>query len=167
MHRFEEAEARRTVSGLSEIGAGVNEDMKKCVIFAVCILLAAAAVFAASYPNRGRSENVVVTLGPSSKFSEKELNDAVRCVKRKFWEYSNCELTELWYNEAHSDLVAESYARERHISLENIIVLDSNYKENVKKKDGSIEVRDYPAWNWIMVKNGIWKHWKIVQKGRI
>ena len=49
--------------------------------------LPAAAVFAASYPNRGRSENVVVTLGPSSKFSEKELNDAVRCVKRKFWEY--------------------------------------------------------------------------------
>jgi PP-loop superfamily ATP-utilizing enzyme len=53
--------------------------MKKLVCF-LCVILVMFSLVA--YTQVGKTNNVVVSIKKSDKFSEKEINDAINCVKK-------------------------------------------------------------------------------------
>ena len=115
----------------------------------------------------GKSSNAQVSIGESTKFTEEEINEAVSKVKRKFWGFRGCELTEIWYTEAESNKIAEDYLKygggsEKNIDPDNVIGLLSNFDVDASGGDGSLEPNStYPEWNWILIRDSKSKKWRI------
>ena len=116
--------------------------VKKRIIFILCSII--AAFFLVSFFQGGKTNNVVVSVEPSSKFTEEEINAAINIVKKKFKKFDGCELTQLWYSENSSNEVIEDYLKygsgsENGVKGENIIVLLSNFQVDSSGGDGSLE----------------------------
>jgi len=111
-------------------------------------------------------DDVTVSIGQSEKFSSDEINDAVDCVIAKFdADFSGCTLTDLWYDESHSDLEIQSYIENGRgaingVAEENVIALLSNFDVDESGGDGSLNPNfTYTDWNWILIrdsKDGGW-----------
>ncbi|PYF08429.1 DUF4829 domain-containing protein [Ureibacillus chungkukjangi] len=119
----------------------------------------------------GKSNNAQVSIGESTKFSEVEINEAVSKVKRKFWGFRGCELTEIWYTEAESDKIAEDYLNygdgsEKNIDKDNVIGLLSNFKVDSSGGDGSLEPNStYTEWRWVLIRNSENGKWHVKDWG--
>ena len=115
----------------------------------------------------GKSSNAQVSIGESNKFTEEEINEAVSKVKRKFWGFEGCELTEIWHAEAESNKITEDYLKygggsEKNIDPDNVIGLLSNFDVDASGGDGSLEPNStYPEWNWILIRDSKSKKWRI------
>ena len=110
--------------------------------------------------------NVVVNIEKSDKFSEKEINNAINCVKKKFKGFGGCSLTKLWYDEKKSNDFIQGYLSNGKGSLngikaENVIVLLSDFDVNSSGGDGSFNPNStYSHWSWTLIrdsKTGTWK----------
>jgi len=114
----------------------------------------------------GKIDNAIVSIGKSDKFSEKEINNAIDCVKKKFVDFKGCRLTQLWYDEEKSDSFIKGYMSNgkgsvNGVKAENVIVLLSNYDVDSSGGDGSLNPNStYSSWNWILIrdsKTGTWR----------
>jgi len=77
----------------------------------VCITLISLLIYLCfwSNENMGKVDNVEIIIGDSSKFSKKEIESAIKCVKNKFKSFKGCELKRIWYDEKLSNLEVASY----------------------------------------------------------
>ena len=135
--------------------------LKKIICFLCLILL----IFCFTAYNTGRTNNVAITIGKSEKFSEKEINDAVNCVKKKFKEFNGCTLTKLWYDEKKSNYIVSGYLGNSKES-ENMIILLSDFDVDFSGGDGSLNPNStYSNWNWILVRDAKAGKWRVKDWG--
>lgn len=115
----------------------------------------------------GKSDKAIIAIGASKQFSEKEINEAIDCIKDKFKDFSGCDLTALWYDEEHSNSFIEGYISNgkgsiNGISAENVIVILSNFDVDSSGGDGSLNPNStYSAWNWILIRDSKTSKWKV------
>lgn len=116
--------------------------------------------------NEGKTNNVVVSIEKSDKFSKEEIHDAINSVKKKFKDFHGCKLTKLQYNEEQSNNIIKGYFSNgkgsvNGIESDNVIVLLSNFDVDSSGGDGSLNANStYSNWNWILIresKTGKWK----------
>jgi hypothetical protein len=119
-----------------------------------------------AYTQVGKTNNVVVSIKKSDKFSEKEINDAINCVKKKFKDFNGCKLTKLWYDEEQSNNIIAGYLKSgkslvNGVKAENVIVLLSNFDVGSLGGDGSFNANStYTNWNWILIRDSKTGNWK-------
>lgn len=138
--------------------------MKK-IISSLCIALMMFSL--AACKQAGKTNNVVVNIGESAKFSEKEINSAVNCVKKKFVDFEGCNLTRLWYDEEKSNQFIEEYLKNGRGSVngvksENVIILLSIFDVDSSGSDGSLNPNStYSNWNWILIRDSKTGNWQV------
>ena len=139
------------------------------IIFSIFLLLLVYFIVAST--QGGKTDNVVVTIEESDQFTEEELNEAIKAVKKKFRGFDGCEMTELWYSEKDSIKTIEGYLNsgggsERGIKKENVVVLFSNFNvDSSGANNGFNPNSTYTDWNWILVRNSITNNWRVVDWG--
>lgn len=138
--------------------------MKKVLLSCCLIGVIVAVLF---YSQSGTAEDVQVKLGESDKFSEEELTNAAKVVKKKVRDSKGVELKELRFREEESARVVEDYLKYGNgstngIEKENVIVLVSNLKTDAKGGDGSLEPNFlYTDWNWILIRDDQSGKWRV------
>lgn len=138
--------------------------MKKVIVSFGIILVLISIVL---YNQGGKTNNVQVSIGKSNKFSEKEINNAINCVKKKFKSFNGCTLTKLWYDEEKSDKFIVGYltngkGSENGVKAENVIVLLSNFNVDSSGGDGSLNPNStYSNWNWILIRDSKTGKWEV------
>ncbi|MFV0412367.1 MAG: DUF4829 domain-containing protein [Oscillospiraceae bacterium] len=113
----------------------------------------------------GKTENVKITLGASSQFSENELQAAANAVLKRFVGFEDCTLTELWYDEGFSNSTVAQYHATKNDPANGIALL-SNFDVGPSGGDGSFNPNTtYSHWNWILTRSGATGHWKVIDWG--
>ena len=126
------------------------------LIIVMCLLLVACK------KNFGKSENAIVELGDSKRFSRQELEDAVECVKLKFKDFTGCEMTRIWYDEE----LSERELAVSGITYDNSVVLFSDFTTNkYAGSDGFETDFEYTDWSWTLVKDQDTSTWQILYWG--
>lgn len=121
--------------------------------------------------NYGKTNNAVITIGKSTKFSKEEIQSAENCVIKKFKDFKGCELTRLWYDEKRSNSFAEGYISDGKgsvigVKTENVIVLLSDFNVDSKGGGGGFNPNStYNYWNWILIRNSKTGNWKVEDWG--
>ena len=106
---------------------------------------------------------VKVRIGPSAKFSEAEIKQAVKVTEAKIRSFGVCTLKSLYYDEEKSDYYVQSYLSSGKGSVngaaaENTIVLFSDFHTSADAKDAWSPDTDY-GWSFILIradKNSPW-----------
>ncbi|WP_222928825.1 DUF4829 domain-containing protein [Neobacillus piezotolerans] len=126
------------------------------------------AVFALLfYTQIGKTHNVKVTIEKSEKYTTTEIEDAVKAVKRKFWNFKGGELMELWYSEKESNAHIEGYMKSGRgasngVEPENVIVLFSNFKVRSWGADATLEPNStHTGWSWIVIRDSKTDKWRV------
>lgn len=138
--------------------------MKK-IIFFLCIVLVAFSLVVRIQV--GKTNNTVVSIEKSDKFSEEEINNAMSCVKKKFKDFRGCNLTALWYEEEKSNNFIKGYLKNgkgsvNGVKAENVIILLSNFDVDSSGGDGSLNPNStYSSWNWILIRDSKTGKWKV------
>lgn len=142
--------------------------MKKVISSFIIILI----VFSVVGCNRmGKTKDASITIGKSVKFSEKEIDDAVQCVKESFKSYRECTLTNLWYDENKSNTYVGDYLEygggtENGSTKENSIVLLSNFNVDSLGGDGSFEPNSTTDdYQWVLVRDSKTSKWEVIESG--
>jgi hypothetical protein len=119
----------------------------------------------------GKTKDASITIGKSVKFSEKEIDDAVECVKENFKNSKGCTLTDLWYDENKSNNYVEDYLKygggnENGSTKENSIVLLSNFDVGFLGGNGSLvpNSTNYD-FQWVLARDDKTSKWKVVDGG--
>ncbi|OCA91495.1 DUF4829 domain-containing protein [Bacillus sp. FJAT-27225] len=135
------------------------------IVFFLCSIV--SIFFLMSFISAGKTNNVVVSVDASSKFSEEEVYEAIAKVKKKFKVFKGCELTELWYSEESSNQAIEAYLNhgrgsENGVKSGNVIVLLSTFKVDSSGGDGSFEPNSTQSdWQWILIRNSKTGDWRV------
>ncbi len=142
--------------------------MKKVISSFIIILV----VFSVVGCNRmGKTKDASITIGKSVKFSEKEIDDAVECVKESFKNYRECTLTDLWYDENKSNTYVEDYLKygggnENGSTKENSIVLMCNFDVNSSGVNGSFEPNSTSYdYQWVLTRDDKTSKWEVTDCG--
>ncbi|WP_040196404.1 hypothetical protein [Candidatus Soleaferrea massiliensis] len=105
--------------------------------------------------NAGKTDQVSVSIGTSSKFSLEDIENAVQRVKEKFKDFEDCELLELWYDETADTSTSK-----------NSMVLLSNFKVGPSGGNGSLEPNStYTEWQWILIRDNTSDNWLVKDWG--
>jgi len=118
-----------------------------------------------------RSYKKVISIDPSVRFEYTKINAATGCVRRKFKDFTGCELIRIWYDEEHSDAFIEGYLSDgggavNSVDSENMIVLLSDFYVNPTGADVSLNPDSvYRSWNWILVRDHVQSEWRVVDWG--
>lgn len=116
------------------------------------------------------SENLVVDIGSSIKFSKKEIEDAVKVVKDNFG-FPASTLTKIWYSEEESDKFTKFYLENGRGSVngaksENVIVLLTNFDVDDLGDNPVLNPSStYENYNWILIRDKKTGRWKIDDSG--
>jgi hypothetical protein len=138
--------------------------MKKMISF-LCLLLVVFSL--AACKQAGRTNNVEVSIEKSDKFSEKEINDAINCVKEKFKDFERCNLKRLWYDEEQSNNHIKAYlkygkGKGNGVKAENVIVLLSSFAVDSSGGDESLRPNStYSNWNWTLIRDSKTGNWQV------
>lgn len=139
--------------------------MKK-LLSIVCLVLVCFS-FSSCNRNAGKTNNVVINIGESTKFSRQEIQAAVDSVINKFKDFEGCDLKKLWYDEEKSNAVNQGYisggkGSQNGVQKENVIVLFSSYDVDATGGDGSLNPNStYDHWNWILIRDSKTGSWKV------
>jgi hypothetical protein len=132
--------------------------MKTHLLVSIGLIILSITLIACS--NRGNTDNVVIDIGRSEKFSSDEINSAMDCVIQKFKVFKGCKLTKLWYDEERSDLWTKDYAPG------TAIVLLSEFDVDAAGGDGSLEPNStYEDWSWILIRANENSNWQVKDWG--
>jgi len=143
--------------------------MKK-IIFFLCLVFVILFLGAYKYvgkTNISKSNNYIVNIGKSNKFSQAEINDAINCVKKKFKDFRGCTLTKLWYDEKKSNNEIQGYltngkGSENGVKAENVIVLLSNFHVDSSGGDGSFNPNSNESnWSWTLIRDSKTGNWRV------
>lgn len=119
------------------------------------------------YSQAGKTNEAMVSIGESTKFTENEILEAIDVVKKKFRGFEGCTLTELWYSENHSNEMVKEYLKtgkgaSMNLQEENVIVLLSNFLVNSSGGDGSFEPNSLQTdWRWIVIRDNETDKWRV------
>lgn len=140
---------------------------KKSISITLCLLF----VFMLAACGGGKTDNVTVSIGKSEKFTQAQINDAVKAVEKYFKrEFDGCELMVIAYDEAESNREAESYIKSvggvRGYSAEDVIMLSSDFKTGVETAgDSGLTPNEiYSGWKWFLVKDVLGR-WTVTDWG--
>ncbi len=118
------------------------------------------------YSQIGKSNKAIITIGASKQFSEKEIDEAIDCIKDKFKDFKGCDLTALWYDEEQLNSFIEGYMRNGKGSIngviaENVIVFLSNFDvDSSGAREGFNPNSTYYVWNWILIRDNKKSKWE-------
>lgn len=138
--------------------------MKKMIFFLSLILVLFSLI---ACKKVGITNNVVVSIEKSDKFSEEEITDAINCVKKKSKDFDGCNFTELWYDQEKSNNILKGYLENgkgsvNGVKVENVIVLLSTFDVDSSGGDGSLNPNStYSNWNWILIRDSKTGNWKV------
>lgn len=113
----------------------------------------------------GNVRGVDKCIGPSEIYTEREIESAMNTVVRHFrWNFEDCVLTEIRYDEAFSEKSSGEWAES--CGAEQAIVLTSSFEVGSSGGDGgSLEPNStYTGWQWILARNGHGR-WKLITCG--
>lgn len=142
--------------------------MKKVISYSIIILI---LFFVFGFNKMGKTKDASITIGKSVKFSEKEIDDAVECVKDNFKSYRECTLTDLWYDENKSNTYVEDYLKygfgtENGSTKENSIILLCNFNVNSSGVNGSFEPNSTSYdYQWILTRDSKMSKWEVTARG--
>lgn len=142
--------------------------MKK-MIYSFCLILVVFSLVACKQV--GKTNNVAVSIEKYNKFNEKEINDAISCVEKKFKDFKGGTLTKLWYDEEKSNNFIQWYLTNgkgsvNGVKAENVIVLLSNFDVDSSGVDGSLNPNStYSNWNWILIRDSKKGDWRVDDLG--
>lgn len=137
--------------------------MKKAILLIIVMFLVTSLVAC----NENIQENDVITdAGKSTKFNEKEVNEAIDIVIDEF-NFKGCTLKKVWYDQEESDYVTSAYLGTGKGSIngvkpENVIVLFTEFDVDSSGGDGSFEPDStYDEWQFILIRDDMKDDWKI------
>jgi len=125
-------------------------------------------VFLAACGSRaGIVRNVQIDIGPSDKFTQEEIEEAIDSVKERFIGFRGSLLIRLWYDEEASNHILEGYmtagrGRTNGVKIENVIVLLSDFET-----DSSVAQRGfrpnsiYRNWSWTLIRDSENDAWRV------
>jgi hypothetical protein len=135
------------------------------IILYLCLVLMMLSLVACR--QAGKTDDAVVSIGESVKFSEKEITDAVSQVKIKFKDFRGCNLKKLWYDEEKSNSFIQGYLQGGKGSVngaeaENVIVLLANFDVDSTGPDSGFSPNStYSNWNWILIRDSKTGNWRV------
>lgn len=144
--------------------------MKK-IIAAIIILVFSVAVFVIYSeftvpPGKSGSAQHSSEHG-SSIFSDKEINSAIKAVKKKFRDFEGCTLTEIYFDEEKSKNYAKGYIEngkgsQNGVTENNVLVLLSSFTVGETGGGGSLNSGgNYTGWNWILIRDNENSEWRV------
>jgi len=141
------------------------------VLIIIAVLLSSVVIFQFCRTwlgERGRVDDVVINIGESAKFSQKEIQAAMDLVIKKFPDFIDCELTELWYDEEKSEqeitrgYMVSGRGSNNGIQKENAIIIYSNFTTGAKSADEGFNPNSrYTNWMWILIRPNEHASWTI------
>lgn len=127
--------------------------------FAIISLITFVITLTACSVNAGKVGNAIIDLGPSTKFSEEELQQAANCVLKKFPDFEWCDLQKLWYSEEISNWW---YGENNNLE----IILFSNFHVDEDSENlGLSPDTDYEDWQWQLKRDSITAEWTLESWG--
>ena len=141
--------------------------MKKIIIF-LCLILSILCLSECGKNNA--TANVYIQIGASEEFSEEEIKEAIELVKRKF-NFQDCKLTKLWYEEEKADQIRESYLNYGRgaingVKKENVIVILSEFEVSKFGKNPVLNHgATYSNYGWTLIRSGEKSQWTIDDQG--
>lgn len=119
-----------------------------------------------SYDIAGKSDNVVIDLGASSRFSQEEIQAAIDPVLEVFKEFIFCEMTELRYDEELSDEQVELYLSRRDsdpdIGENKVIALFTDFFVQTDSYNSEFDPgTSYGGYLWILIRNDSDSPWQV------
>lgn len=142
-----------------------NRKECKIAIFILVVVIVFVIVISTTKQG-GITDNVVVNIGESSKFTEEEINKAVDCIINDF-NFSGCTLTKIWYDEEKSNSAVEGYLQYGNGSVngvnpENVIILLSNFDVDDSGDDLTLNPNStYTNYNWVLIRASKRSKWRI------
>ncbi len=136
--------------------------MKKWVAVCLCIitLFSAGEWIHAAMKRSARVENAEIGIDASETYSEREIEAAMRVVKRRFkWNYRST-LLKLTYNDKKNTAAAEEWAA--RYGAEEAIVLYADFVTDDDDRmygTGLEPGYTYRGWEWVLVRShgGRWR----------
>ena len=136
--------------------------MKKIIILFCCLL----SVFSLVSCNKGSSSNdILIEVSKSTKFSKDEIENAIKTVKSNF-SFPGATLTKIWYDEEKSNSLVDGYLENGNgltngVKAENVIILLSNFDVDGSGDNPVLNPNTtYSDYQWILIrdsKNNVWK----------
>ena len=135
--------------------------------FVFRILLAMMILFSLTGCKGKTDGDITVDKGNSSKFSDQEIDSAIKVVKDNF-SFPGSKLKLISYDEAKSDDVIKDFmkygaGKGTDIDLNNIIVLFSEF--DVTGKNPVLSKGEYKNYSWTLVRKDKDGEWKIEDQG--
>ena len=127
-----------------------------CALLLICMLFLLSAC-------AGTARFAAVRIGESEKFTQDEIEEAVRVVRQSA--FRSTFVTKIIYDEARSDKVIRSYLKTGKGSMngvaeENVIVLFTDFVTG--GDTGALNPHDvYTDYNWILIRDGGDGAWKL------
>lgn len=111
-------------------------------------------------------DDLIIDIGNSTQFTEKEIAEAINTVKDNF-KFPASTLTKIWYNEEESDKFSKLYLESGKGSIngvkpENVIVLLSNFDVD-DSGDNPVLNPDstYENYQWVVIRDNNTSDWRI------
>ncbi|MCL2859793.1 MAG: DUF4829 domain-containing protein [Oscillospiraceae bacterium] len=146
----------------------MKENLKR-IIFIIMIIIILIIVTFLGYVayqvvgNPGKTNNVEISIGNSSKFSKEEIESAMQVAMKKFKGFKGCDLKQLWYNdELNSETAISRYVSQGVVTAENnVIILYFNFYAGPGSEDSLAPNNDYTNWQWILIRDSKSSKWKV------
>lgn len=141
--------------------------MKKVILLIIVLLLATSLV---ACKQNIKENDVITDAGESTKFNEKEVNEAIDTVKNGF-DLEGCSLKKVWYDQEKSDYATSAYLGTgkgsiNRVKPENVIVVFTEFDVDFEGGDGSFEPNStYADWQFTLIRDYIKDDWKIDTMG--
>lgn len=131
------------------------------------ILLAIMILFSLTGCKGKTDGDITIDKGDSSKFSDEEIDSAIKVVKDNF-SFPGSKLKVVFYDEDKSedaikDFMEYGKGKGSDIDPNNIIVLFSEF--DVTGKNPVLSKGEYKNYSWILVREDKDKEWKIEDQG--
>lgn len=141
--------------------------MKKSIIFIGVILLVISLI---ACKQDSKADKVIREVEESTKFSEKEVKEAIELVKENF-DFKGCTLKKVIYNEEKSDYATSEYIGNGRGSIngvkaENVIVVLTEFDVDSAGGDGSFNPNStYDDFLFILIRDDKASDWRIDDMG--
>ena len=136
---------------------GVLKLIKKLIPIIVGLAILSLIYFVGFDPGKTSGCNTVPI--ESEVYTQEDYEQACAVAFRYFKGFRGCTMTEIRYAGDDELDAMKEWAKE--YSMDEVIILESDFTTDSKGGDGSFNPNDtYNDWNWILArdKNGKWKH---------
>ena len=131
------------------------------------IILAIIFIFSLTACKGKEDGDITIDIGDSSKFSEEEIDSAIKVVEDNF-SFTGSKLKAVCYDEAKSedainDFMEYGKGKGTDIDPNNIIVIFSEF--DVSGENPVLSKGEYKDYSWTLVRKDKDKEWKIEDQG--